>query len=178
MDSTATAEMPEFRAPQATDNHKWLSRFVGNWDGEAEMLMGPDQPPMTSRGALRYRMLGELWLIGEMETPMPDGAPSSVNIITLGYDSASQRFQGSFISPMMTRQWVYDGLRDGNTLTLDTIGPDMSAGCDPAASAELRLVPYQDIITLVSPDEHTLRSQMQQPDGSWIQFMQCRYTRK
>lgn len=180
MDSANAQETPEMQLPQPHENHKWLAQFVGEWDGQAEMLMAPGQPPMVSHGAVHYRMLGELWLIGDMETPMDGDAPSMDNIITLGFDPAQGKFVGSFISPMMTMMWVYNGALDSERriLTLDTVGPDMSSGCAPGPDAEVKLAQYQDIIELISPDEHTLRSQVQQADGSWMQFMTCRYTRK
>lgn len=37
---------------------------------------------------------------------------------------------------------------------------------------------YQDIITIVSPNERTLSSQQLQPDGTWKQFMTATYKRK
>nr|WP_233247223.1 MULTISPECIES: DUF1579 family protein [unclassified Acidovorax] len=36
---------------------------------------------------------------------------------------------------------------------------------------------YRDVITVVSANERTLTSFGQQPDGSWKQFMQAKYTR-
>ena len=36
---------------------------------------------------------------------------------------------------------------------------------------------YPDVITLISANERTLTSFGQQPDGSWKQFMQAKYTR-
>jgi hypothetical protein len=178
MDSANAQEMPGMQVPQATEHHKWLAQLVGSWDGVAEMIMGPDQPPMTSKGAVHYRMLGELWLLGDMETPMDDDAPSCVNMITLGFDPLQDKYVGNFISPMMTMMWIYSGSREGNKLVLDTIGPDMSPGAEPGPDGKPRMVPYQDIFEVVSPDEHTLRSQVKQDDGSWVQFMFCRYTRK
>ena len=179
MDSANSAQdMPGMQAPQPTEHHKWLAQLTGTWDGTAEMFMGPDQPPMVSQGAVHYRMLGELWLIGDMETPMDEGAPSMDNIITLGFDPAQDKFVGSFISPMMTMMWVYSGSREGDRLVLDAMGPDMAPGAEPGPDGKPRMVPYQDIFELVSPDEHTLRSQVQTADGSWFTFNTCTYKRK
>lgn len=149
--------------------HLWLSKFVGDWTMEAECLMGPDQPPVKTTGLQTTRMLGNLWLIAEGEGECPDGSIAQ-SIITLGYDPQKQRFVGTFIASMMTHLWPYEGVLEGDVLTLDSEGPSFTG--------EGPMVKYQDIIEHVDDDHWILRSRMPGEDGQWIQFMTAHYRRK
>lgn len=149
--------------------HLWLSKFVGDWTMEAECLMGPDQPPVKTTGLQTTRMLGNLWLIAEGEGECPDGSIAQ-SIITLGYDPQKQRFVGTFIASMMTHLWPYEGVLEGDVLTLDSEGPSFTG--------EGPMVKYQDIIEHVDDDHWILRSRMPGKDGQWIQFMTAHYRRK
>jgi hypothetical protein len=148
--------------------HLWLSRLVGDWNFEAECLMGPDQPPVKTTGSQTVRMLGNLWMIGEGEGECPDGTMAK-SIITLGYDPEKQRFVGTFVASMMTHLWPYDGTLQGDVLTLDSEGPSFSG--DGRSK-------YQDIVEIVDDDHWILRSRMPGEDGKWIEFMTGHYRRK
>jgi hypothetical protein len=151
--------------------HGWLQKLVGEWTAEMECVMGPDQPPMKSKGAETTRSIGELWTLGEGTGEMPDGGKAT-SVMTLGYDPEKQRFVGTFIASMMTHMWRYEGTLDasGTTLTLDTDGPAMIG--------DGKMMKYQDIITVVSDDHRTLTSRIQGEDGQWTQFMTAHYRRK
>lgn len=146
--------------------HKWLEQLVGEWTFESNCHMGPDGPTMTARGSETVRSFGGLWTIGEAESG--DGWQS---VMTLGYDTASQKYVGTFIATMMTHLWIYSGTLDdaGKVLTLDTVGPNFTDGS---------MVKYQDIIEIIDANTRTLTSQKPDPDGKWVQFMRATYTRK
>jgi len=151
--------------------HMWLQKLAGEWDFEAEMTMGPDQPPMTCTGTGSVRTIGGLWTLIEGEGEMPGGG-AATSLFTLGYDPQKQRFVGSFLASMMTHLWLYDGTldADGKTLTLDTEGPSFAQ--DGTMSK------YQDLITIVSDDHWMLTSRAPNPDGTWTEFMNGHYRRK
>jgi hypothetical protein len=67
--------------------------------------------------------------------------------------------------------WQYEGQLDGakRILTLDAEGPSMMGEGN---------VKYHDIIEIVDKNKHLFRSEMQMPDGSWMQFMDATYTRE
>lgn len=151
------------------EQHRWLRQLIGEWlctmgtptpDGE------PQKPAVE-----RVRALGDVWIQGETETDMP-GMGRVVMQLTLGYDPQKKRFVGTWLGSMMTYLWVYDGELDaaGKTLTLNAEGPSMAGDGGMAK--------YQDLITIVSPDERTLTSRQRQPDGTWKQFMTATYKRK
>ena len=151
--------------------HHWLQKLVGEWQMEAEAVMGPGQPNVKTRGSERVRSLGGLWVVCEGEGEMPGGG-TGYSIMTLGYDPRAKRYVGTWVGSMMTHMWVYDGSLDaaGRVLTLNAEGPDFAAGGEKNAK-------YQDIIEMVTDDHRTLTSRTPGPDGKWVQFMQAHYRR-
>jgi hypothetical protein len=131
--------------------------------------MGPDQPPAKFTGSETVRSIGGVWVAGEGRGEMPGGGVG-IMIMTLGYDPAKKRFVGTFIGSMMTNLWIYDGVLEGNVLTLDSDGPSFVG--------DGKIVKYQDIIELISDDHRTLSSQTLGPDGKWNRFMTAHYRRK
>ncbi|HMP03810.1 MAG TPA: DUF1579 domain-containing protein [Gemmatales bacterium] len=154
---------------QPTPQHDWLQQLVGTWTFESECIMGPDQPPTQSTGSETVRSLGGLWTVGEGTSG--DANEKWSSIMTLGYDGKSAQFVGTFIASMMEHLWHYRGTLDAaqRVLTLDTEGPNFTDGS---------LIPYQDIIEIVGPNERTLTSRMRGPDGNWVQFMKATYRRQ
>jgi Protein of unknown function (DUF1579) len=150
--------------------HQWLDRFIGEWITESECSMGPDQPPAKTKGTEVVRSLGGLWIVAEGEGDMPDGNPGQT-LMTLGFDSQSDRYVGTFIGSMMTHLWVYNGSldADGKILTLDTEGPNFTQNF---------ITKYKDIIEFVSNDHRVMTSQILGDDGNWLQFMTAHYWRK
>jgi hypothetical protein len=154
---------------EPTEQHKWLQQFVGEWTVESTMMM-PDGSSMTGTGRETVTTLGELWVIGAMTAGMPGGGEMQSRL-TLGFNSAKGKFEGTFIATMMDMQWVYEGSLSGNVLTLDCVGPNMMPGVEPGTMAN-----YQDIYEVVDSNTRKLRSQAQTPDG-WLQFMEATYKR-
>lgn len=150
--------------------HRWLEKLLGEWTVETECIMGPDQPPATSRGVEVVRSLGGLWVLAEGEGGMPDGG-SMKSIMTLGFDPRSGRFVGTFVASMMAHLWVYDGALDesGRILALDAEGPDFT---------DQKTAKYRDCIEFVDDDHRILTSRVLGDDGTWVQFMTAHYRRK
>jgi hypothetical protein len=156
---------------EATKQHEWLRQLVGEWTFEHESPAGPDQPPQKFTGTDSVRMLGDVWAICEGSGPMPEGGTAHT-IMTLGYDPQKQQFVGTFIGSMMTNLWIYENGQ------LDEAGRALSLHAEgPSFSPEGGMAKYIDTIEFVSPDERLLRSQIQQPDGTWVEFMKATYRR-
>lgn len=168
-DKPKTPEPPKM--PEASQESAWLQQFTGDWTFEAEMNIGPDQPPMKSAGAETARMIGGIWLMAEGTGKMPDGSPMTF-VLTLGYDPEKKKYVGTWIGSMMSHLWIYAGTLDstGKILTLETDGPDMA---DPAKTAK-----YRDVHEFKSKDHRTLTSSVLGADGKWLTFSTVNYRRK
>ena len=169
MTATDTEKQPCMKA-EPRKEHEWLTRLVGDWTSECECVMGPDQPPMKTKGTERVRSLGGLWIVGEGQGEMPDGGPADM-LLTLGYDPRTKRYVGTWVGSMMTHMWRYEGELDaaGKVLTLNTEGPSFA---DPDKTSQ-----YQDVIEIVNDDHRILRSQVLNEDGKWHHFMTAHYQR-
>lgn len=168
MTSETTQQPPMMAEPQK--EHQWLQKLAGDWTYEAEMKMGPDQPPEKGTGSESVRSFGELWILAEGQGDM-SGGDKSKSLMTLGYDPQKKRFVGTWLGSTMTYLWVYDGELDTaeRVLTLNAEGLSM-AGDGTTAK-------YQDVIELVSDDHRQFRSRVLGDDGKWQEFMTAQYRR-
>ncbi|WP_321477501.1 DUF1579 domain-containing protein [uncultured Paludibaculum sp.] len=150
--------------------HEWLHKLIGEWQYEVEATMAPGQPPAQSKGSEVVRSIGGLWAVAEGEGDMPGCGPAT-SVMTLGFDSRTKRFVGTWIGSMMTHLWIYDGELNaaGNTLTLESEGPAMKD--------QSQLARYRDVMGFVSNDHRTLTSQVLEDDGTWRAFMLANYRR-
>lgn len=148
---------------------QWLRRMVGEWTYEMEAEAGPGEAPIKDSGPESVRALGDAWVMCEAGGTTPDGG-TATSIMSLGYDPDRRRFQGTFISSMMTYLWIYDGELDaaGNVLTLGTEGPSYTGE---------GMMKYRDTIEIRSDDHRVQTSSYQRPDGGWHQFMTTHYRR-
>lgn len=153
-----------------TREHLWLRRLVGRWTYESQVVVQPDQPPVTLRGTENVRPLGDLWVLLEGEGEMPDGSRGSW-LMALGYDPRRQCFVGTWIGSMMSHLWLYEGTLEqgGDVLPLDTEGPAMEGE---------RLARYRDVIEFVADDRRLLRSEVLGDDGQWHQFQVSEFRRQ
>jgi hypothetical protein len=153
---------------EATAQHQWLQRWVGEWRYESEGENEPGKPPIRDKGTERVRALGEAWIVCEAHSDAPDGMSS---ILTLGYDTEKKRFVGTFVGSMMTFLWLYDGELDaaGTTLVLSSEGPSFAE--------EGKTAKYRDTVEVRSEDHHVFTSSYLADDGSWHAFMTTHYRR-
>jgi hypothetical protein len=153
---------------EPTAEHTWLQQLVGEWSYQNECVMGPDGKTEKGTGREVVRAFGDLWVMGEMTGTMP-GAGEMKGLMALGFDPGKGRFVGSWIGTPMASMFVYEGVLEGNVLTLDCEGPAFD---NPAEMAH-----YQDIVEVRSPNERVLRSQVLDAEGVWHQFMEGVFTR-
>lgn len=155
----------------ATKEHQWLEKLIGDWTGECEASMKPGEPPVKSRFTETVRSLGGLWTVAEGESEMTGCGPSTT-IMTLGYDPQKKRYMGTFVASIMPNLWSYDGELDsaGKILTLHTEGPSMSA--------EGKMARYKDVIEFQGEDHRTMTSHVLGEDGNWHSFMMANYHRQ
>ena len=150
--------------------HEWLNNLVGEWKTRSEMMMGPDQPPQISEGRETVTSLGGLWAFGEGTAEMPEGG-GMVYKTGIGYDVSFKEYRGFWIASASSHLWKYTGemSEDKKTLTLSCEGPSFEVDGETAN--------YRDVHELIDANNRTMTSYGEQPDGSWMQFMKCHYTR-
>lgn len=152
---------------EASDEHRWLERFVGTWAMRSE-CDGENQPFVIS-GTETGRSLGGLWVQLEGRGTVP-GSDDMFSLMAVGYVPTTKKYVGSWISSAMTHQFVYEGrVENDDTLVLETTGPDMH---DPTKSRR-----YRDINVFESNDRRAFRSEMLGDDGTWSVIMTAEYTR-
>jgi hypothetical protein len=157
------------KIPEPQEQHRWLMRMLGEWTWESQ-VGDPGQLPQTITGTESVRALGGLWVMCEGESAFPGGDGFVKNVMTLGFDSAKNRFVGTFVSSGMTNLWIYEGqLGSPDRVELMSEGPNFS---DDGGVAT-----YRDSIEFHGPDERTLTSHVKNADGSWQEFMTARYRR-
>ncbi|MGJ3245187.1 MAG: DUF1579 domain-containing protein [Elainellaceae cyanobacterium] len=151
--------------------HEWLQKMVGEWTYEIEATMGPDQPAETMTGTETVRSVGGLWVIAEGHGEMCVDGGDMTSIMTLGYNSQTRRYTGTWIGSVMTYLWVYDGELDATerVLTLNSEGPAMSGD---------GMAQYKDVIEFKSDDHRVMTSHLLRDDGQWQQFMTAHYRRQ
>ncbi|MCO5731902.1 DUF1579 domain-containing protein [Rhizobium sp. SSA_523] len=150
--------------PKPRAEHAFLQRLVGRWQvSAADMTDGEDWIE-------EVRSLHDLWFVAEGRGKMPGGA-AATTVLTLGYNSQTGRYIGSWIGTMMEHMWVYDGdvSEDGSTLSLYTTGPSFD---DPSVTQA-----YREEIIFTGDDTRIFTSSAKQPDGGWHTFMRADYKR-
>jgi hypothetical protein len=159
-------EMPEMPKPQK--EHEWLQKFVGEWDSLGKGVMAEGEPPMECKGSTKSRMLGGFWLISEGQGDAM-GVPMET-VMQLGFDTKKNKFVGTWADSMFNHMWHYEGTVEGDTLTLNTEGPNMT---DPGKMAK-----YRDVFEFKTPDHYTLSSSAQGENGKWTTFMTADFRKK
>lgn len=143
--------------------HDLLKKFVGAWACDAECVMGPNGETQKSTGTVNSRMLGDLWVINELQFDSPGSTMKGLQ--TIGYDAEKGQYVGTWVDSVMNHQWNYTGsVNDsGDTLILEATGPLMTG--------EQGTAQYRDMYQFLPDGRMKVTSQMQQADGSWATFM-------
>ncbi|MDZ4658566.1 MAG: DUF1579 domain-containing protein [Bythopirellula sp.] len=154
--------------PKPQQEHKFLEKFVGEWDSKMEASGMPGQPAMECQGVHKAKMMGPFWIVSAGNSKMM-GQPME-SIMQLGFDPKKKKYVGTWSDSISDHMWQYEGTLEGNTLTLNTEGPNMMS---PGKMAK-----YRDVIEFKSPDHYTLSSTMQGDDGGWKTFMLADFKKK
>lgn len=155
--------------PAPAEQHRWLDKFVGEWQTTTEIYMEPGKPPIKGTGGESVRSLGGFWIISEGKGEMMG---MSMNfLLTLGYDEPTKKYVGSWVDSMTGHLWKYEGAVDaaGKTITLQSTGP-----C-PKRPGELSN--FKDITEFKDNDTRTFTSMMQDTDGQWVKVASGTATR-
>lgn len=122
-DALAQAPQPAKPAPE----HTFLKKFAGNWDCDNEAFFSPGQPPAKSKGTMKCRMLGNFWVLADIDTEVDEENKDDVEyrgLGTFGFDASKKKYMGTWVDSMSSTMWRYEGKVDGNKLILLTEGPN------------------------------------------------------
>ena len=152
------------KTAEVLKEHSFLEKMVGRWTVTSSDMTG--QKPWEEE----VRSLQGIWFIAEGSGEMADGKQATT-MLTLGYDPSKGKYVGSWIGSMMDYMWTYEGEVEpsGDVLSLYTKGPAFDGS---------GLADYREQITFLDNDVRTFTSSTREPDGTWKQFMEARYTRK
>lgn len=166
--ATTALAQPDFPSPEK--EHQWLKKFVGEWTTTSKASIGPNQPPMECSGTIESRMIGEFWIVSEMQSN-PEGDPMR-GLQTIGYDPAKKKYVGTWVDSMTNHMWLYEGNLDesGNKLTLEAEGPNFMA--------DGKLTKFRDAYEFKTPDDIIVTSSVLGEDGQWFTFMSGESKRK
>jgi hypothetical protein len=164
-DQQPSASLPE-------PEHAFLKKFVGRWETRwettAEFPANSGQPSIVWKSVMEAKMLGELWMIAEMDGDMMGTRMNA--IITLGFDGKKKKYLGTWVDSIMNHMWHYEGMVEGNTITLNAKGPNFNS---PGKETD-----FQDVYTFKTDDQMEIRSRMKGEDGKWVTFMTAESVRK
>lgn len=157
--------------PKSGKEHEWLKQFLGEWESEMEMMMGPGQPPMKAKGTASVKAIGNLWVVAENKCETGPMGPMTA-ILTLGYSDEKKKYVGTWVDSIMNHLWVFDGTVDatGKALTIETEGPNPMM---PGTTSK-----YKDVYEFKSKDHWVLTSSALGDDGKWFTFGTTNYKRK
>lgn len=136
---------------------EFLDRLVGDWTYDSHSLPDDGERHTGSETVTRR----DRWIVIESD----DHAR-----FQLAFDPDIGRVVGDFIGWKWPTLWTYDGAASGDRMALASRGPDMDSGHG--------LADYEDVWTILSPDERITTGRIRAPDGQWRDFNVTRYRRK
>jgi hypothetical protein len=166
--ATGRAQTPDRPPPVA--EHDVLGQFTGEWEMTGEIIVPLSGEVLEVWGTESARMLGEFWLVSELEYSMA-GMDAS-GLTTIGYDSAAGSLAGSYISSLGGFRWEYEGEVDesGRKLTLETEGPS------PLRAGETAR--FRETLELRDKNHKVFTSSMQDDEGRWVTMLTWNYRRE
>lgn len=154
--------------PVPLDKHRWLNRFVGEWEFTTELHALPGEP-LTTEGTEQVRPIGEFWIIAESQSTMMD-IPMT-NVLTFGYDPQQQKYIGTSVDSMSSTIWRYEGEVDdsGDRFTVRWEGPCPRVPTD--------LVHFRGVTEFHSDDHRTFKATTRNDDGEWDTVVKVEFRR-
>ncbi len=154
-------------ATQPGESHAFLAGMEGSWTVTTRIWTIPGQPPETSEGASKKRMImGGRYLQDQTHTKMM-GSPFAGFGVT-GFDNATSEFVATWIDNMSTTIVVSKGQRDGDTLNLT------GSFLDPVSSQKVAM---RQVTRVIDADRHIFELYMTMPGLKEQKSMEMEYVR-
>lgn len=115
------------QGPALTEHHKVLADEVGTWTAEMKIYVPGLPEPLSGTGSETNRAIGDgLWIISDFKSTI-EGQPFEGHG-TFGYDSAKEKYVGTWIDSMTSSIAFMEGTYDEATKTFtyhaEMPGPD------------------------------------------------------
>lgn len=102
--------------------HRYLEKFIGEWETTMTVKWSPDAAPTVSKGKASYSWAFEKrWLLYRDENTFMDAPMNTLGF--LGYDNFKKKFVGTHISTQTTALVAYEGVLDRTGTELMMWGP-------------------------------------------------------
>lgn len=164
--ATSVAEEAD-ALPEPAAEHALLKKFAGVWVTNSMCTMAPGTPPVKCSGKITSKMLGEFWVLNQMESEVAGMSFQAMH--TVGYDKAKKKYVATWVDSLNDFMWKYDGTMTGNKLVFEAEGPD--------ASKPGELMKFRDTYAFVSDGKIQLKSEVFDK-GKWTAFMTGTATRQ
>lgn len=157
------------KAAAPGEAHKKLAALAGTWDATVKTYMKPDAQPMVSHAVgTNKTILGGRYVEQDFNGDFM-GMPFS-GIGFWGYDNMKKQYVAAWMDNMGTGLMTLTGTQDSPTqYTFKGTAPDPMSGKD---------TPFEERLTVVDNDHHTLEMYGPTPDGKMFKMMEITYSRK
>ncbi len=157
------------KANAPNEHHALLKNLIGEWTVVTRAWMDPSAEPMEMTGKVsKTWTLDGRFIREELTGENPLGVYSGIGY--LGYDNATNVYQGVWLSSMTTGMIHYSGAadEDGKTLTCTGRESDAMTG---------QTLDFKMTVTLDNPDSHMLTFWYVIPGAGEIKAFEMTHTR-
>ena len=152
-----------------TEFQNILRKDVGAWNAEVKLWMnGPDGEPMVSKAVEKNRSIGEIWIITEFKGDV--GGQKFEGHGQYGYNSRTKKYTGTWIDSMNNEIAIMEGTWNADKKELTMFRPFT----EPDGSK----VQTKSITSYTDAYNKTWAMYKNNPDGTWLKFMEITYKRR
>ena len=163
--------MTEMQLPQPGPAHELLEPFVGTFQAEVKLYMGPGDPAVSTGVMVNEFQLNGLWLMQTYKGDAVEGPfPNFAGYGFWGWNFAAQKYEGFWVDSVSPAMQTESGSVDdtGRVWTM------LSKHTNPQTGEPMT---KKSIIELVDSDNHRMVVYFSSPDGTDFKSMEIHYTR-
>jgi len=168
-----TPEMMQACMEAATpgEQHAFLQKAIGTWEGRNKMWMAPNTEPMLSTGTTKISpMLDGRFTKAEIKGEMPGGMGEFEGFALTGYDKVADTFQSVWIDNMGTGMMIGTGRLSDDQKTLTW---NYSYNCPITKGPK----PIRIVERLTGPDSYVMEMYGPDLEGAEYKMMEIIYKR-